>query len=378
MLQLFNKNYYINILGDAYMKKLMKLCYIASALTTLSIILPVNGVQASELSQKLQQDANQIQTDIQNRKQEVKQSIESVRSDIKQDSQNFSRIKEEAATVRNTLEDNHQKIEEHQKTLEQRTQELKKDLEQRNNDINININHNVKPDIDEKTRQKLNNIEQKLDNIIKTKDGFLINSNQLDNIKLKDTWLNNKDKQLLDSLSTQLQNQAISHLKYEQKIIEMMNNKLQDYLKLNHNHFNFDDLLKRGFDLSQLSNENNRLIEQLRNLRNHNKLSNKDFNTKILDVLNKDLKEKADKLERINDRLSARNNDLDIGGSFANAFNEDTKAQPVSHTTPASTNKATSPLPDSGERQNKPLYVAGFFILIIGLLILVRARRNKK
>ncbi|WP_414045308.1 LPXTG cell wall anchor domain-containing protein [Macrococcus equi] len=360
------------------MKKLMKLCYIVSALTTLSIILPVNGVQASELSQKLQQDANQIQTDIQNRKQEVKQSIESVRSDIKQDSQNFSRIKEEAATVRNTLEDNHQKIEEHQKALEQRTQELKKDLEQRNNDINININHNVKPDIDEKTRQKLNNIEKKLDNIIKTKDGFLINSNQLDNIKLKDTWLNNKDKQLLDSLSTQLQNQAISHLKYEQKIIEMMNNKLQDYLKLNHNHFNFDDLLKRGFDLSQLSNENNRLIEQLRNLRNHNKLSNKDFNTKILDVLNKDLKEKADKLERINDRLSARNNDLDIGGSFANAFNEDAKTQPVSHTTPASTNKATSPLPDSGERQNKPLYVAGFIILIIGLLILVRARKNKK
>ena len=102
-----------------------------------------------------------------------------------------------------------------------------------------------------------------------------------------------------------------------------------------------------------------------------------------LDILKNDLKEKADKLERLNAKLKSEESS-DLTSGFADNFVDNIEAEPATQTTAPVKQMSTSnsmhqsSLPDSGERRNTTLVSVAILLLAIAMISFLFSRKRKK
>lgn len=373
------------------MNKIKIPCSIVATSIVFSLLSFTSSVQASEISKKIENDASQIQDVINTHQSNVKEQINSAKSDLEQKKSNLNAIKNDVMTAENKVESQineleqkadtvkkdgqtvHSTLDERHNTVEQKSQEVKDDKAHYKQ-----VNETVKVDIDNtvsKTRQRVQDVAH-------NSDVININTDHLPNLQINKHWLDEKDEKIINALYKKFEQQVISTLEYEQKMIELLTSQLENYIKLHEHDFDFDDLLNKGFNLSELSDRNNALVKKSQDLHYKNQLTDHEFNSRVLDILKNDLKEKADLLERINDKIAENNNDSDLESNFVDSFTDNLNSSSVHEKTPPKptmiNHNNSSNLPQTGERKNKPIVIAGAIILILGVLILLRSRKNKK
>ncbi|MGK0553533.1 LPXTG cell wall anchor domain-containing protein [Macrococcus capreoli] len=364
----------------------------------ISFFVSIPVVHAGELSQKLESQHDKINNVIDTHQSNIKQHVNDVENKIevakeavdlndqqieqhvntlKHDVTNVhNKLKEQHDTVKKDVNDVHNTLKEHHNHVHQTAETIKKDIEEYKS-----AKSTVKHELDGKLKEK----QQHLNDIINQKDRVSIHTEHLPNIDINKRWFNEKYKHAADVLFQQFEEKVIDHLQFEQKLIQLVTAQLEDYIKVHENRFKLLDLIDSGFNLSTLSDKNKSLIEHLQHLHEINQISDNTLNTRALEIIKHDLKEKGDLLERIKNEIANHNDtsDLDLSSGFADTFTDRFNDVPVTKPTTVNNNSSNktnhSPaLPDSGEKQNKPLIIAGGIILLLGLLMVIRSKKNRK
>lgn len=354
------------------MYKITKIIVVACL--TVSLTGPLSKAEASTISEKFQNDADQLRTDLETKKQSVKQEIERTKADLKQNPEVLDNMKQDI----DVLKEQHDQIDKQHQALKDKADRVIETVKQDKAEYD-----KVKQDVKNRIDSKVEHIENKAQSVERAIDKIVINTPSLPDVTIKEKWFNDSDKQALRGLLDKLEQKAITDLQYERKVIDILNNTLKSYLKLHQHDFSFDHLLNSGFDISSLSERNKALIERLQNLKHHNQISDDSFNMQTLDILKNDLKEKADKLAQLNAKLK-EDQSTDLTSGFADNFVDNIEAAPVTQTTApikqmsTSSSEHQSSLPDSGERRNTTLVSIGILLLAIAMISFLFSRKRKK
>ncbi|PKD99488.1 LPXTG cell wall anchor domain-containing protein [Macrococcoides caseolyticum] len=191
-------------------------------------------------------------------------------------------------------------------------------------------------------------------------------------ISLSDKWLNKENIDTLLKLETLKYKQEISELEYKTKVLEILNETLSNYLnQTDRLHFNFDDLLAHDFNTDELTQKYQSRLNDLSALKDAGQFTQHEYNGKVFDLLHDHLQEGNQKLATLNNKLG--NNDIkdSLANGFVDNLSAPVKAEPMSMTS------STNTLPESGEAASKPLMAAAVVVLIVGALILYRSRKRK-
>lgn len=356
------------------MKKYKLTKTIIAACLTFSIAVPYSIADASTISEKLQNDASQLHTELDTKRQSVRQEIERTKADIKQNREVINNAKEDI----NVLKEKNEHIEKQHQEIKDKADQVIETVKQDKAEY-----EKVKQDVKNRIDSKVEDIDNKVQRVESVKDKIVINTPSLPDVTIKDKWLTDADNQALQGLLDKLEQKVITDLQYERKVIDILNNTLKSYLKLHQHDFNFNHLLNSGFDISTLSERNRALIERLQNLKSHNKISDDSFNMQSLDILKNDLKEKADKLEQLNAKLKSEESS-DLTSGFADNFVDNIETKPATQTTApvkqmsTSSSEHQSSLPDSGERRNTTLVSVAILLLAIAMISFLFSRKRKK
>ncbi|ARQ07364.1 Gram-positive cocci surface proteins LPxTG domain-containing protein [Macrococcoides canis] len=288
-------------------------------------------------------------------------------------------LKNEIETHHNEIEQNVNTLSEEVKANKENLQELKENTAKAHEAIQAKTEAISPSENHSNLNEKIENAKKQLPatDLPRTQPPE-INANKLvseidgEAISLSDKWLNNENMDTLLKLETLKYQQEISELEYRTKVLKVLNETLSNYLNDSDRlHFNFNDLLSHGFNTDELDQKYQSRLNNLSALKDAGKLTQRDYNGKVFDLLHDHLQEGNRKLTALNNELGKNDISDSLASGFVNNLSAPVKAEPMS------IQSNTNTLPESGEAASKPLMAAAVVILITGALILYRSRKKK-
>lgn len=297
-----------------------------------------------------------LKNEIETHHNEIEQNVNTLSEEVKANKENIQELKENTTKVREVIQAKTEATSpsENHTNLNEKIENAKKQLPAtdlpRTQQPEINANKIV-------SEINPNNIAPEING---------------EAISLSDKWLNNENMDTLLKLETLKYQQEISELEYKTKVLKVLNETLSNYLnETDRLHFNFNDLLSHGFNTEELDQKYQSRLNNLSALKDAGKLTQRDYNGKVFDLLHDHLQEGNRKLTALNNELGKNDISDSLVSGFVNNLSAPVKAEPMS------IQSNTNTLPESGEAASKPLMAAAVVILITGALILYRSRKKK-
>ncbi|UTH10831.1 LPXTG cell wall anchor domain-containing protein [Macrococcoides canis] len=288
-------------------------------------------------------------------------------------------LKNEIETHHNEIDQNVNTLSEEVKANKENLQELKENTSKAHEAIQAKTEAISPSENHSNLNEKIDNAKKQLPatDLPRTQQ-LEINANKIvseidgEAISLSDKWLNNENMDTLLKLETLKYQQEISELEYRTKVLKVLNETLSNNLnETDRLHFNFNDLLSHGFNTDELDQKYQSRLNNLSALKDAGKLTQRDYNGKVFDLLHDHLQEGNRKLTALNNELGKNDISDSLASGFVNNLSAPVKAEPMS------IKSNTNTLPESGEAASKPLMAAAVVILITGALILYRSRKKK-
>lgn len=201
-------------------------------------------------------------------------------------------------------------------------------------------------------------------------------------------WLNTADREAADKLLQQYNNKAISEQSYLTQIADLMQKQLSslnNWIEQMGGKVDLNQSPYADFDISWLSEERQRLINDLAHEKDFGGLSQYDFNNRVSAIMNDQLAElkdnisklrekiNADKMkahdaaEKVNDSLTAINNRPKDDFQFSHLLDGNSSSDSLFH------------LPDTGQISSySPVYMGALALILGSALIFFSRRRPQK
>ncbi|QYA32183.1 LPXTG cell wall anchor domain-containing protein [Macrococcus psychrotolerans] len=314
-----------------------------------------------------------IKPQIESSKSEIKENVNTITEEAKIKKEEIQTLRDDAAEVRD-------KVTEKTKIKKEEIQTLRDDSAKVRDTISTQLQE-VKSSESAVNFNEVpkNSVTAPLDDTEKSsaeKQHINLNniSPEIDGkaISLSDKWLNRENIDTLLKLETLKYKQEISELEYKTKVLKILNETLSNYLnQTDRLHFNFDDLLAHDFNTDELTQKYQSRLNDLSSLKDAGQFTQHEYNGKVFDLLHDHLQEGNQKLATLNNKIGTNDIKDSLASGFVDNLSAPVKAEPMSM------KSSTNTLPESGEAASKPLMVAAIVVLIVGALILYRSRKRK-